>query len=78
MQKTLIALTLIAAQASAAPLFSDDIAAGKQPLTYLGKDSKAATARLRTSLLRRPHQNLPTAALAQYSTNFVLYVSRSS
>ena len=48
MHKTLIALTLLAAQASAAPLFSDDIAAGKQPLTYLGKDSKAATTLLLT------------------------------
>ena len=48
MRKILIALTLIAAQAGAAPLFSDDIAAGKQPLTYLGKDSKAATALLLT------------------------------
>ena len=33
MHKTLIALTLLAAQASAAPLFSDDIDAGKHPLT---------------------------------------------
>ena len=48
MHKTLIALTLLAAQAGAASLFSDDIAAGKQPLTYLGKDSKAATALLLT------------------------------
>ncbi|EHM52485.1 hypothetical protein [Cardiobacterium valvarum] len=51
MRKTLMALTLIAPQAGAAPLFSDDIAVGKQLLTYLGKDSKAATALV---LTRKP------------------------
>ena len=43
MQKTLIVLALIAMQANAAPLFHDNIAAGKRPLTYIGKNTKAAT-----------------------------------
>ena len=71
MQKTLIALTLLAAQAGAAPLFSDDIAAGKQPLTYLGKDSKAATALV---LTRKPDGGDAVARIAADSPVTILLV----
>ena len=48
MKKTLIALALTAAQAGAAPLFTNTITPGTQPLTYLGEDSKAAAALVMT------------------------------
>lgn len=71
MHKTLIALTFLAAQAGAAPLFSDDIAAGKQPLTYLGKDSKAATALV---LTRKPGGGDAVARIAADSPVTILLV----
>ena len=71
MHKTLIALTLLAAQAGAASLFSDDIAAGKQPLTYLGKDSKAATALV---LTRKPDGGDTVARIAADSPVTILLV----
>lgn len=48
MKKSLIVLALISAHTMAASLFRDDIAESKTPLSYIGKDTKAAGALLLT------------------------------